>query len=153
MNEHKRRSEAAQAEIKKFLTALSAGQAAPVDRFNRKIEVGQKILLSTPVDLVFDVVGIAPVLDPQAPPGLINVQVTVTVPITCQANRPAQNVVIIGEGQPQAAADPVKERTDHVEVSRPTLVLTDQDRGPEAESPADVQADGADPDPSPDPRD
>ena len=151
MNEQKRRNEAAQAEIKKFLTALSAGQAAPVDRFNRKIEVGQKILLSTPVDLVFDVVGIAPVLDPQAPPGLINVQVTVTIPITCQANRPAQNVVIIGETQP--SADPTKEPTDHVEVSRPTLVLTDQDRGPEAESPADVQADRPDPDPSPDPRD
>lgn len=151
MSEQKRRNEAAHAEIRKFLTALSAGQAAAVDRFNRKIEVGQKLLVSTPVDLVFDVVGIAPVLDPQAPPGLINVQVTVTVPITVQANRPAQNVIIIGEAAPQAtAADSTQKADDHVAVPRPTLVLTDP---PEAESPAPVQADCPNGDSPADPRD
>ena len=143
MSEQKRRADELEAGRRRFLTALSAGQVGVNDRFGRRIEPGMKVLIHAPVDLVFDIAAVGPVLDPHVPPGLMVVTVSLTPPcnqFSMHANQPWQQAVIIGEAGPQPATDPKKD--DHVEITRPTLVLTDADR--ETDGAPAVQADVSD---------
>lgn len=104
-----------QAESRRFLSALSAGQAGARDRFNNIIEGGQKLLYKTPYDLIFDVVSVAPVLDPQAPPGMMDVMLTVTFPLRVMANQANPGAVIVAKAQPQEqpASGQAQEAEDH----------------------------------------
>jgi len=86
MNEHQARAREAQKAQQQFLQALSAGQVHAVDRFGMPITAGAKVLHSGQIDLVFDVISVAPILDPKVPPGMLNVTVTVTFPMQVRAN-------------------------------------------------------------------
>lgn len=153
MNEHQRRAQELAEGRRRFLTALSAGQVGVNDRFGNRVEVGQKLLIHSPVDLIFDVTSIAPILDPHAPPGLLTVTVSISAPFnqfSMQANQPWQHAIIIGVPDATPKTDP--EKTNAVETSRPTLVHAGE--GSQAEGAPGLQADGADgdrADPSPGP--
>ena len=77
------------------MQALSAGQAGAYDRLRQPIQPGGKVLWSPPYDLIFDVAAVAPVLDPGAPAGLMNVTVTVTATVQMYANQPNVQMLMI----------------------------------------------------------
>ncbi len=107
MNEHQARREAMAREQRKFLNALSAGQAGAIDRLSRTIKPGQKLLFHPPYDLIFDVQAVNPVLDPSAPPGLMVLTLSVVMPVQLQANSPNPTMVIVAEAGAMAqATDP-----------------------------------------------
>ena len=95
MNDHKIRQINAEAGHRKFIQALSAGQANALDRFNQTMKPGQRVLFHNPVDLVFEVSAIAPVLDPGAPPGLMNVTLAATITVPMPANQANQAMMIL----------------------------------------------------------
>lgn len=101
MNDHKARQAQMQAASRQFLNALSAGQAGARDRFNNIIEPGQKLLYKTPFDLMFEVVAVAPVLDPNVPPGMMDVTLAVRFPLRVMANQPNPGAVIVAQVQPE----------------------------------------------------
>lgn len=49
----------------------------PIDRFGNVIREGSTVMFRPEVDLVYQVVGVRPVMDPRAPPGLVDVQLQV----------------------------------------------------------------------------
>jgi hypothetical protein len=112
MNEHKARQEALQRQQRQFLQALSSGQVHAVDRFRNKIEAGQKILFRPPYDLIFEVVSVTPLLDPNAPAGMITLHLAVQVPVHVQANVENPQLIIVGGAphaqQTQPAATPAQ---------------------------------------------
>ncbi len=103
MNEFQRKQEALATQKRQFAQAVARGQAGALDRMGQQIEAGDKILLHTEVDLIFDVVSVNPVLDPRVPPGVMEVAVTVTFPLQIPAGRPFPKVVIIARRQPAEA--------------------------------------------------
>ncbi len=107
MNEQNRRAEEARRASKQFLQALSAGQVSPLDRFQNPIRMGDKVLYKTPYDLIFTVQAITPVLNPNVPPGLMDVILTVTVPLRVAANQPNPNAVIVQQQEQTQASGPV----------------------------------------------
>lgn len=79
----------------RFRNALSAGQAAPLDRFGFPIEVGAKVLYRPPMDLVFTVASIKPILDPRQPAGQMDVTLQVSFPLRLPANQINPNAVLM----------------------------------------------------------
>ena len=67
LRQAERRQREAQEASRQFLRALAAGQASAVDRFGEPIEVGCKLLYKASFDIVFQVVGVSPVLDRNLP--------------------------------------------------------------------------------------
>lgn len=103
MNEHRVKQQQMQEASRQFLRALSAGQAGAPDRFGKMIQPGNQVLYRTPFDLIFTVVSVTPVLDPNSPPGLLDVTLSVTFPLRVPANRVNPNAVIVQEGTPPQA--------------------------------------------------
>lgn len=60
------------------------------------------MLYRPPFDLIYDVVGVAPLLDPSAPPGLMTVTLSVTVPITVKANELWIPAIVVAQAESKA---------------------------------------------------
>ena len=152
MNEHQLKQQAMEAQRRRFLTALSAGQIRAVDRYNRTIEVGQVLLIKLPVDPEFEVTAISPNLDPNAPSGLLTVTVQTTIPLMIQANVPWSAAIILKERARDG--DTSKDGTkDPSGASSPTgspalqVVRPDRNSADESEREAEAAGGGTSADP------
>lgn len=125
---HKRRQRAmAEAHIQK---AIQAGdpRVFPMDRFGAPCIPGAKILYRPDFDFVYEVLEVAPVLDPGAPPGMIKVTMVAETTIVLRAGQLAMNMVRIGVAAPEESVPsdaPDAEATPAEPPSGPRLVLTD----------------------------
>ena len=130
MNDHQARQQQLQAQQRRFLQALSAGQVSALDRFGQKMEAGQSLLFRPPFDLVYQIAGISPVLDPRMAPGLLAVTLTVTFPFHVQGNQPNPNAVIV-LGKTQAAPpETPKPETPDGETPTPPAPAPETEPGP-----------------------
>lgn len=130
MNEHQVRQKQMQEASRQFLQALSSGQANPLDRFQNIIQRGQKLLYKAPVDVLFDVVSITPVLDPNVPPGYLDVQLTVTFPVRVLANQQNQRMIVMQTSPAKEEEKPSDTATGATEATppadgKPLVELTD----------------------------
>lgn len=121
-----RRQQEAQKATQQFLRALSAGQVHAIDRFGLPIEAGSKVEFHGSLDLVFDVVGVAPILDPKVPPGMLNVTLTVTFPMQLRANQITPTLI----------------RLPHLEQQAPQAVVEGGEKPPNNEAQGDEPAAG-----------
>jgi len=95
-----------QHEILQFTQAMAAGTAGAIDRFGKRVEVGQYVLYHSEVDLVFEVKAIAPVVDPMLPVGLVRLSLECTVPVTLPANQRQIALAVCREPEPHAVQPP-----------------------------------------------
>lgn len=102
MNDQKRHAEQHAQNLRNFAAAFGRGQAKALDRFNNEIRDGDKLMLHFAIDPVVDVVSVNPVLDPKAPAGLIDVLVTVTLPLRVQAGQAFQGCNMVARRQETA---------------------------------------------------
>lgn len=106
----------------------------PKDRFGVPIAPRTNVLFRPSYDFVYEVVDVAPVIDPRVPPGQVRLTLQSTTSITVPAGMPLMNMVVIGvanQAEPAAApsddadleppADPPP-----AEDTRPRLILTDR---------------------------
>lgn len=113
MNESKVRSINQETAHRRFIQALSAGQVGAYDRLQQPIQVGVKVLWSPPYDLIYDVTSVAPVLDPGAPAGLMNVTLTVTATVQMAANQPNPQFLNLPFLRPAAQGQALQGSVDH----------------------------------------
>ncbi len=92
------RNEVARIEFakRKVQQDLASGRAAPLDRFAAPIRKGSLVMWTPPYPLVFQVDEVTSVLDPRAPAGLVQVNLSVTVPAQLAIGQPAMSMVVVG---------------------------------------------------------
>jgi hypothetical protein len=81
---------------RKAAAEMAAGRAAPLDRLGAPIQVGSLVLWHPPYDLVYQVDSITPVLDPRAPAGLVQMNLSIKVPIQAALNQVATSMIVVG---------------------------------------------------------
>lgn len=80
-----------------FAAAAAAGQAAVYDKFGKRVEAGQLVHFIAPATgVVAEVVGVGPVMDPNAPVGLIKIELVISQPLTYQAGVQARDLIVVG---------------------------------------------------------
>ena len=103
VNEHKIRQEQLAQQRRQFAQAVARGQLSALDRFGHPLSEGDDVLLRGDADPVFTVAAVGPVVDPNLPPGLMQVTLTTTFQYRVQAGQPAAPIVIIGRRRPVIA--------------------------------------------------
>lgn len=120
----------ARAVRQQFAQAFASGQVHVKDRFGRNLRVNDLVVYAPTQPLVYQVVAIDAVLDPNAPPGLIRVILNIDIPVTWQAGLAAPEMIVVGM---------VKE-TGHSEIN-----ATRPSDGPDQPLPAASEASADDP--------
>lgn len=117
-NQRARDDFARQQEIAKmrreFAGAVARGEARVLDRFSNILEAGSLVVWKTPEDFVWLVKEVKPVLDPKAPPGVVEMTLTVTVPALFRVNDPIVPMIRVGrqaikEGEETGLEEPTVE--------------------------------------------
>jgi len=92
--------------LRQFAAQVANGQASAIDRINQKIEVGSLVVYRPPCDLIFEVLDIAPVLNPNEPPGKIKLVLSTILPdLVVMANVRQLNMIVIGKQISEGHAD------------------------------------------------
>lgn len=86
----------ARAMRQQFAQAFAAGQVHVKDRFGRNLAVNDLVVYNPAQPLVFQVVALDAVLDPNQPPGLIRVVLNIDVPILWQGGYAAPELIVVG---------------------------------------------------------
>lgn len=94
------------------MAVRNGGGPAVLDRFNNPIPVGGMVIYHPPVDLVYQVVDVRPVMDPRAPKGLATVTLQVQFPIQVPFGHPNMQLLCIAGPQPIAGAEGTDAATD-----------------------------------------
>lgn len=85
------------AQRRAFAQAVATGQTGAYDRIGAKIEPGDLVVWSPPPDiLLYLVKDVVPVLEPNAPPGLMRVTLTLEAPINIRAGIRGTNMLVVG---------------------------------------------------------
>ncbi len=107
-----------------------------IDRMQRMIEVGHLVMFHNEEDLIFEVVDIRPVLDPNIPQGqgVVTVMLSAQFPVHTHAAMPNRGMIIVGES-PARIAKQASENGNRPEesvrvASASGLVLTDAPSDP-----------------------
>lgn len=109
-------------------------QVFPRDRFGVPIQIGTNVLFRPSFDFVYEVKDVRPVLDPNIPPGHVQVVLVSATTLTLPAGQPLMSMVCIGNAAPPPEEKPAEETTsaqgdgDHgpAEPAVPSgLILTD----------------------------
>lgn len=106
MNEHKQRQEELARARRQFQQMVALGQIGARDRFGNMIETGDQMMVRLPFDLVYQVVAVNPVLDPNQPPGLMDLVCTVTFPLRIRVGEPYMLGHVVAKAPPMAAVQP-----------------------------------------------
>jgi hypothetical protein len=96
VNDHQARQHQQQADARRFLQALSAGQVHVFDRFQNLIEPGCKVVYQPPEAPLCDVISVQPVLDPNLPTGLLDVTMTTTLKVRTRGNMAMTGAIVVG---------------------------------------------------------
>lgn len=111
---------------------VQSGVIPPRDRFGNAIQPGDLVVYHPPVDLVFQVKDVKPVMDPRAPQGLVNVVLVVEVPVGVNVSQVTGNFIRVGRIQEQVeAGESVSESSAEEPTSEtppdvpPAIALTD----------------------------
>ena len=104
-NEQARQEFALAQQRRAFAQAVTSGQAAVLDRLAQPVAKGALVLWRPPHDLIYEVVDVAPVLDPRQPPGLVQLTLMSTAPVTFYAGQPAMSLVVIGQQHAEGHAE------------------------------------------------
>lgn len=90
---------------------MAAGSLGVVDRFGNKVEVGQFVLFHTPLDQIWQVMEVAPVMDIRQQAGLARITLSATVPFTTALSQRTMNLAVIGrliaDGEPAVITGPI----------------------------------------------
>lgn len=105
-------SGAARAARQQFAQAFAAGQVHVKDRFGRNLAVNDLVVYNPQQPLVFQVVALDAVLDPNQPPGLIRVVLNIDVPILWQGGYAAPELIVVGKVKEQGHTE--------INATRPT---------------------------------
>lgn len=89
-----------------FAAAIATGQAKCLDRFSQPLETGCLVVWKTPEDLVWLVKDVKPLLDPKQPPGLVEMTLTLTVPVLFRVNEPITPMIRVGQQTPVVEPQP-----------------------------------------------
>ncbi len=103
MNEHKAQAEQMAKQRRLFAQAFALKQTGARDRFGNAIEAGDKIAFHPDIDVIVDVLSVTPVLDPNAPAGIVEFVVSATFPVRINANQPYPKAIIVMKAQPAQA--------------------------------------------------
>lgn len=76
--------------------ALASGKAAPIDRFAAPIRKGSLVMWHPPFDLVYQVDDVVPVLDPRVQAGVVQMTLSITIPVQAVVGQPAMGMVVVG---------------------------------------------------------
>jgi hypothetical protein len=106
MNDQRRRNEEMAAARNQFAAAVARGQVSARDRFNKEIKPGDKVMFKNVIDPVYTVISVDPVLDVNAPSGLMRVMIAVTYPVDTPGNQPHAHMVIVARQAPVAMPMP-----------------------------------------------
>lgn len=82
---------------REFAAAVSKGDVKVLDRFANPLEPGSLVVWKTPEDFVWLVKDVKPVLDPRTQPGLVEMTLTVTVPVLFRVNDPIVPMIRVGK--------------------------------------------------------
>jgi hypothetical protein len=84
-------------QMKDFAEAARAGHVGVGDRFGNRLEPKQLVVwIAPPHGMIYEIVSVDPVLDPNAPPGLMRVTLTMTAPVTYRAGQNAVDITVVG---------------------------------------------------------
>lgn len=83
----------------KFAQQFSSGAVHLMDRFNNPIEKGSLVLFRADAkfDPIYQVVDVAPILDPTQPPGLVKIVLTMGFATPYHTARPASDLIVVGK--------------------------------------------------------
>jgi hypothetical protein len=126
MNELEKQREQLNRAHNVFRQQVAAGNVNALDRFGKKIEPGDLLMLRTDVDLLFTVLEVGPSLDRNGPPGLMNVKLTATFELKTQGGIPYRQAHIYGRQAlsaepPGSNGQPADPASDGASESRPNL--------------------------------
>ena len=109
------------------LKAVAFNNSRLIDRFGRRLEIGSQITYKSPVDLLFAIVDIRPILDRRVQAGMHEIKLTCEVTIPAMDRVPVDLAILIAAPRPlDAAAD--NGNQDHSTLAAVTA--------PDAEDPA-----------------
>lgn len=80
--------------------------APPIDRFGVPLTPKDLVLYRPPMDLIFRVEDVKPVVDPRAPPGMVTLVLSVVTTVHVPAGQPQINMVVVGVAEEQPADPP-----------------------------------------------
>ena len=126
--------------LRQFAAQVANGHAYAIDRINQRIEVGSLVVWRPPADLIFEVVDIAPVLNPGEPPGRLKLALSTLVPDhIVSANVRQLSMIVIGKqiapGHADISGPKMQSEPDSPDHSKPSAC--EQHSGPM--SPDDVE--------------
>ncbi len=81
---------------KALLRQFQSGSLAALDAFGRPLEIQDDVLYQPPSALIYKIMAAAPILDPQAPPGLLQLTLVCTVPVNVMSGQPTPNLMLVG---------------------------------------------------------
>jgi hypothetical protein len=87
-----------------FAARVHAGELNALDRLGRKLQKGALVVWRPEQETVWEVVDIAPVLDPSAPQGFIRVTLAAGGTLNAFANNVQPHVIIVGQRAPEPDA-------------------------------------------------
>ena len=86
------------------LPSPEGASTAAYDRFGRRIQTGDLLILLNQGTILWRVKGTAPVLSPQAPPGMVAVQLVAIFEQGVQGGAPIPDFVVARSVEPDAKA-------------------------------------------------
>jgi hypothetical protein len=95
---------------RKQLLVDTAASAKILDRFGRVLVPGAQVVYRSPIDLVFTVADVAPVLDPRAQAGLHQVKLLCEVTLPAMDRLPVDLLIMVAA--PRTAADQAADNGD-----------------------------------------
>lgn len=106
-------------ERQEFARAVATEGLAPADRFGNPLQAGQFVLYSPPVDLVYKITDVMPVLDPRFPAGLCDVTLQITTSLKLPVRVPNQHMIVLGREDAPGATAPDEEQGQQQESQPP----------------------------------
>lgn len=98
-----------QAEMQKaqqrFAQDVASGVAVALDRFKVTLEIGDLVVYAPPIDSVYQIMDIKPLLDPRQPAGLVQMILSCTLPIYLPVMQATGNLIKCGHVPTAAQAE------------------------------------------------
>lgn len=79
-------------------------QVFALDRFGKVIEKGHLVMFHNDVDMICEVTDIGPILQPNAPQGMVQIMLRAQVPVMTAAAQPSRLLAVCGETEEYRAA-------------------------------------------------
>lgn len=105
--QQRQRTDNLNASERRAIENVQSGSVGAYDRCGRQLQLQDDVIYDPPNDLIFKIMAAAPVLDRNAPRGLVQLTLVCTVPVNTYGNMPDLRLTLVARNSRWLVPEPV----------------------------------------------